>query len=201
MENLKLLRTEKKVTQKEVADYLGVARTTYTQYETGASEPDINTIIKIANYFGVSSDTLLGIENNEIGSAIKEEREKQGLSVKDLAESLGVTLKDVLEYETNGIPDDDRLEEKIAEAFNMDSFVEFLDIYNLYNEVIPSHFDGDIKAYEDFKKALAKDQEDDSNTRHVIDTVAAHLEGKNLTPKKVKLLEQYIDALFDEDDD
>lgn len=33
-----------------------------------------------------------------------------------------------------------------------------------------------------------------------IDTVAAHLEDKNLTPKKVKLLNDYIDALFDDDD-
>lgn len=34
-----------------------------------------------------------------------------------------------------------------------------------------------------------------------IDTVAAHLEDKNLTPKKVKLIQNYIDALFDEEDD
>ncbi|SFC63337.1 helix-turn-helix domain-containing protein [Clostridium uliginosum] len=33
-----------------------------------------------------------------------------------------------------------------------------------------------------------------------IDTVAAHLEDKNLTPKKVKLLKDYIDALFDDED-
>ncbi|MBW6408488.1 helix-turn-helix domain-containing protein [Clostridium weizhouense] len=32
-----------------------------------------------------------------------------------------------------------------------------------------------------------------------IDTVAAHLEDKNLTPKKVKLLKDYIDALFDDE--
>lgn len=32
-----------------------------------------------------------------------------------------------------------------------------------------------------------------------IETIAAHLEDKNLTDKKIKLLKQYIDALFDED--
>ena len=31
------------------------------------------------------------------------------------------------------------------------------------------------------------------------DTIAAHLDGKDLTPQKMKLLEKYIDALFDED--
>lgn len=34
-----------------------------------------------------------------------------------------------------------------------------------------------------------------------IDTIAAHLEGKNLTPKKLKLIEQYIDALFEDGDE
>ena len=34
-----------------------------------------------------------------------------------------------------------------------------------------------------------------------IETIAAHLEDKNLTPKKVELLKNYIDALFDEFDD
>jgi transcriptional regulator with XRE-family HTH domain len=33
-----------------------------------------------------------------------------------------------------------------------------------------------------------------------IDTIASHLEGKNITPQKMKLLEKYIDALFDDED-
>jgi transcriptional regulator with XRE-family HTH domain len=35
---------------------------------------------------------------------------------------------------------------------------------------------------------------------HEIETIAAHLEGKNVTPQKLKLLEKYIDALFDDED-
>lgn len=34
-----------------------------------------------------------------------------------------------------------------------------------------------------------------------LDTLAAHFEGKNITPKKIKLIEKYIDALFQEDED
>ena len=33
-----------------------------------------------------------------------------------------------------------------------------------------------------------------------IDTIAAHFKGKNITPKKMKLIEQYIDALFDDEE-
>lgn len=42
----------------------------------------------------------------------------------------------------------------------------------------------------------------DSKKQHSnqFDTIAAHLEDKNLTPQKIKLLEKYIDALFDDED-
>lgn len=61
---LKTIRADKRITQSDVARYLGCARTTYTQYETGVSEPDIETINKLANYFGVTSDYLLGRSDN-----------------------------------------------------------------------------------------------------------------------------------------
>ncbi|MDP4177957.1 MAG: helix-turn-helix domain-containing protein [Bacillota bacterium] len=43
--------------------------------------------------------------------------------------------------------------------------------------------------------------EETKNNSSQIDTIAAHLEGKNITPKKMRLLEKYIDTLFDEFDE
>lgn len=63
MEQLKKLRKEKGVLQKDVVAYLGIDRTTYVKYENGASEPDNETLIKIADYYGVTTDFLLGREN------------------------------------------------------------------------------------------------------------------------------------------
>lgn len=60
MEHLKELRKEKGLRQRDVADFLGVDRTTYVKYETGANEPDIDVIKKLADFFGVSTDYLLG---------------------------------------------------------------------------------------------------------------------------------------------
>lgn len=40
-----------------------------------------------------------------------------------------------------------------------------------------------------------------TKNKQAISTVAAHLEGKNITPKKLKLIEQYIDALFEDEED
>ena len=65
MINLKDLRKEKKCTQLDVANYLNVARTTYSAYEQGANEPDCNTLIKLSGYFNKSIDYLLGNEKTD----------------------------------------------------------------------------------------------------------------------------------------
>ncbi|MEA4988112.1 MAG: RstR family transcriptional repressor [Anaerovorax sp.] len=57
---LKELRKEKKLTQAQVAEHLDVSVSTYTKYETGVNEPDITMIKKIAKFFNVSIDYLLG---------------------------------------------------------------------------------------------------------------------------------------------
>ena len=64
-ENLRKARTEKKLTQQQVADLLGVAKSTYCQYETGASEPNILRLKKLAKILETNIDSLLGIESPE----------------------------------------------------------------------------------------------------------------------------------------
>lgn len=54
------LRKQKRLTQKEMADILGVARTTYSSYEQGRRMPDTDLQNTIADYFGVSLDYLHG---------------------------------------------------------------------------------------------------------------------------------------------
>ncbi len=73
-ENLKRIRKEKKFKQNEVAEIIGVGKSTYCQYENGQREPDVLKIIKLAQVLEVSGDTLLGIEQNEI-SNIKSKKE------------------------------------------------------------------------------------------------------------------------------
>lgn len=63
-EKLRQLRKDKKLTQKELSNILGVAQTTYAGYETGRYEPDFKTLIVIADYFKVSTDYLLGRYDN-----------------------------------------------------------------------------------------------------------------------------------------
>lgn len=62
---LKELRKQKNLTQLEVANYLKIARTTYSAYEQKANTPDIETLKKLANYFNVSLDYLCENELSE----------------------------------------------------------------------------------------------------------------------------------------
>ena len=64
MERLKQLRQEKDLLQKDVAHAINVGRTTYVKYENGDSEPSYTVLIKLATFFGVSTDYLLGKTNN-----------------------------------------------------------------------------------------------------------------------------------------
>lgn len=58
--NLKELRESKGITQIELAKQLGVVRSTVCQYEKGNREPDTITLIKLADFFDVTTDYLLG---------------------------------------------------------------------------------------------------------------------------------------------
>ena len=64
MERLRELRKAHNNTQAEIAKYLDVDRTTYVKYETDASRPNIDFTIKLAKFFNVSIDYLLGISND-----------------------------------------------------------------------------------------------------------------------------------------
>ena len=63
-ERLKQLRREKNLTQEQLADVFGVARNSIFSYETGRRIPDIEVLKSYAEYFGVTSDYLLGLSNN-----------------------------------------------------------------------------------------------------------------------------------------
>ena len=60
-ENLRYAREQKGLSQKDVAEKIGVAKSTYSLYESGNREPNVQTIKKISDVLNVSADDLLGI--------------------------------------------------------------------------------------------------------------------------------------------
>ena len=60
-ENWRIARERKGISQKDMAESIGVAKSTYSLYESGNREPGVPTIKKIADVLNVSADELLGI--------------------------------------------------------------------------------------------------------------------------------------------
>lgn len=61
---IKKLRKEKGLTQQELADVVGITATGVSYWESGNAIPNTETLKKLANYFGVTVNYLLGIKDN-----------------------------------------------------------------------------------------------------------------------------------------
>lgn len=59
-ENLRKLRTERGLTQKELGERVGLSKAVVSKYENAVGYPSLDMLIKIAAFFGVSTDYLLG---------------------------------------------------------------------------------------------------------------------------------------------
>ena len=73
------IREQKGLSQTELSRILGVAQNTLSQYELGKREPDLDTIHKLADYFEVTTDYLLGrseIPQGEVFAASNSDPDK-----------------------------------------------------------------------------------------------------------------------------
>ena len=73
-ERIRQLRDSRHISQKNMGDTLGLNRGTLSKYELGEREPNMETIIRIAYYFGVTLDWLFGRETgnvSDLGRTIK----------------------------------------------------------------------------------------------------------------------------------
>ena len=60
-EKLKSLRLEENLTQKQIADRIGLAISAVSSYESGSRYPSYDVLVKLSRIFHVSTDYLLGI--------------------------------------------------------------------------------------------------------------------------------------------
>ena len=82
---IKELRKQKNISQTELGNILGVTRSTICQYEQGRRQPDNASLVKIADFFEVTVDYLLGREERiptlSNTTEYESEEEKQLLSL------------------------------------------------------------------------------------------------------------------------
>ena len=92
--NLAALRKIKKVSQEKLAKELKVSRSTVAMWENNSNEPDNKTLIKIANYFNITVDELIGNEDSP---------NKEGIRIPvfgHVAAGLPISaIEDIIDYE------------------------------------------------------------------------------------------------------
>ena len=87
-ELLATLRKEKGVLQKDVAAYLNVTVATISNYEKGVHSPDYETLVKLADFFDVSTDYLLQRTDYKVGISILNRHLLANYTVSDLLNTL-----------------------------------------------------------------------------------------------------------------
>lgn len=89
-ENIRALRRKRDLTQEELASHLGISFQSVSKWERGDGYPDINMLPALANYFGVSIDELLGMNEIEKAEKYKEinelwsENNKMGFNLENV---------------------------------------------------------------------------------------------------------------------
>jgi len=83
-ERLKLLRKEKGLSLDELGAALNMPKSSLSRYETGTSDPSIETVRKIARYFNVSIDWLAGETDVRDPVNVSEEHLKKLLKIIDI---------------------------------------------------------------------------------------------------------------------
>ncbi len=73
MNRIRDLREDRDLRQSDVADATGIDQKTISNYETGKTNPDSFAIIRLAEFFGVSTDYLLGVEKANYDSILAAE--------------------------------------------------------------------------------------------------------------------------------
>lgn len=91
-------REKKGISMRQAALDMGFPYTTYVNYEKGISEPNSEALVKIAVYYGVSADYLLGVEPKESPSPVEDEREVYRAMLGDLTDEELTEIKRFTSY-------------------------------------------------------------------------------------------------------
>lgn len=94
---LRSLRENINKEQYYIAQILGIARNTYTQYETGNIMPTLENLCKLAKYYNVSLDYILGIKNTKkpYGEIKEYNRQKFAINIKLIRTKLNYTQAEI----------------------------------------------------------------------------------------------------------
>lgn len=167
---LKQLRNEKKINQRELANFLKVAPSTISMYESGQREPNFEVLESLADFFNVDLNYLLGKSDKTTKLMLENEQKPQGLKIPVLGTvAAGIPIsavEDILDYE------------EVPQSW--ESQGEFFALKIKGDSMEPKIDDGDV---------VIVRQQSDANSG---DTVIALVNGDDATCKKLQKTENGI---------
>lgn len=108
MNRLKMLREEKNKLQSDVAQYLGITTSAYGFYENEKRDIPTEYLIKLANYFDVSIDFILGKSDIRNIERLQIDKIQIGLSTKDYTEITDTQRKQIEEFARYVLKDNEK---------------------------------------------------------------------------------------------
>lgn len=185
----------------------GITTSTLTAWKQGEYTPKLDKLQKLADFFAVSTDYLLGKNNDEIydvkyedeyqginhiGEYLKESREDRGYSIKELSEETGISEKVLTACENGKAEVKSNLFRKILKTYEITQ-LDFENEHNILSYETRSEFQGDYNASYMFEQALAQDQAATSYeftdlTNHEKSVITAYRNHADMQPAVDRLL-------------
>ena len=126
---LKYIRKNNKKTQQDMANFLNIQRSTYGEYERGKIMPPMDKIQKLADYFDVSVDWLMGNTNFET----HDERKKAATDVEDISRNIK-TMIEKLQKEQHALTFDGELLDEDSRELLISSLENSLKMAQMINK-------------------------------------------------------------------
>lgn len=92
------------LSQEELAEKLNISQKSISKYELGNRKPQYKVLVRMAEYFGVTTDYLLGLAkggNTMLGKRINELRKSSGMTQEEFGKKLGVIKQTVSSWEND----------------------------------------------------------------------------------------------------
>ena len=143
---IKRLRRERDITQEQLAEYLGITSRAVSQWECDRTAPDISQIPALCHVFGVSSDTLLGIDVEKSKEEIQKYLDKAALAHNDgdWAENVKI-LREAIRKFPRSYEIMHKLAAGILNLHSRKGIDEYDEVYALCNRILAECTDNSLR--------------------------------------------------------